>query len=67
MYANEPTKVSFDNLHCEQDQIEKYLYKLTCALDNEARVYLLGTYTRFRMWYVPRYYFILRNSVKGKA
>jgi hypothetical protein len=66
LYANELRKVEFDNLHCEQDQIEKYLYKLTSALDNKERGDLLGKYARFRVWYIT-YIVKLRNSVKGSA
>lgn len=66
LYANTLSKIDFDNLHCEQDQIERYLYKLTSALDNEDRANLLGTYARFRVWYIT-YIDKLRNSVKGRV
>lgn len=51
-YAHELTKVQFDNLHRQQGEIERYLYELTSALDNEQRADLLGTYARFRAWYI---------------
>jgi hypothetical protein len=66
LYANELSKVEFDNLHREQDEIERYLYELTSALDNQERVALLRKYARFRVWYIT-YIAKLRNSVKGRV
>ena len=50
-YANELRNSGFDNLHREQDQIERYLYELTISLDNETRAGLYK-YTSFRCWWV---------------
>ena len=66
LYAIKLSKVDFDNLHREQDEIERYLYELTSALDNQQRVALLRKYARFRVWYIT-YKLKLRNSVKGRA
>jgi hypothetical protein len=65
LYVSDMCWDVFEKLYFDEEQIETYLYELTSALDNKERVDLLGTYARFRVWYVTTYLVKLRNSVKG--
>lgn len=67
LYVSDMCWDVFEKLYFDEDQIEKYLYELTSALDREVIVHLLQTDTRFRVWYVTTYLVKLRNSVKGRA
>ena len=57
----------FEKLYFDEDQIERYLYELTTALDEKKRIDLIKTYTPFRVYYVTKYLAKLQKSVKGQV
>ena len=57
----------FQKLYLYEEQIEKYLYELTTALDVKKRIDLIKTCTPFRVYYVTKYLVKLQKSVKGQV